>query len=283
MKKLIILSLVFLTAFFYSLVPKSSVGTSVLNGVTHGTDDYLVMSEPVAQAGVLGDGADDYISITTTAALEDHSSGLTVSFWIKFTSVTDETVISKHDQASPSTNGWVFFIYNSHWYFQLRVDDTCCQGAEAASGPTAGVWYHVVLWWDMTDGKLYVDGTEETNFSATGTLTSTDDIWVLSNVDSGGVYFVNAEVTDLRQYNRALSTTEISELYTSRLKFPFEAGGTKPDACWPMDDQPDGTSYDGDTVIDRCGSSNGTGVDGANNTGLTAKAETYLMHPGGVS
>jgi len=52
---------------------------------------------------------------------------------------------------------------------------------------------------------------------------------------------------------------------------------------WPLDDSPDGTSGDGDTFVDRSGTgNNGTGVDGANNTGLTVKASSYLMYPAPV-
>jgi hypothetical protein len=48
---------------------------------------------------------------------------------------------------------------------------------------------------------------------------------------------------------------------------------------WPLDNQPDGTAADGDTYRDRVGTNNGTGSDGANNTGLTNIAEKVLSYP----
>ena len=49
----------------------------------------------------------------------------------------------------------------------------------------------------------------------------------------------------------------------------------------PLDDVPDGTSADGDSFRAECGSSltAGTGVDGADNVGLSSVAEKTLSYP----
>jgi len=53
---------------------------------------------------------------------------------------------------------------------------------------------------------------------------------------------------------------------------------------WPLDEVADGTSADGSTFRDeedgdKDGDKDGTGDDGANNTGLTARAGEVLSYP----
>jgi len=90
--------------------------------------------------------------------------------------------------------------------------------------------------------------------------------------------YTTAILSDARVYNRALAPAEIEALAASRLKYHSITNGLV--AYWPLDDQPDGTSGNGDTFRDRSGNANhGTGDDGGNNTGLTARAETLLSYP----
>ena len=52
---------------------------------------------------------------------------------------------------------------------------------------------------------------------------------------------------------------------------------------WPLDDCSDGTSGDAVAFVDRSGmGNNGTGDNGANNTGLTCRDSSYLSYPGGA-
>jgi hypothetical protein len=81
-----------------------------------------------------------------------------------------------------------------------------------------GDWYHAVISWDGSTGKMYINGVQQTE-------TTTTNFFEVSNpkVLSIGVNFYNSMpsppygfkglIDQVRVYNRALSTEEVLELY----------------------------------------------------------------------
>lgn len=89
-------------------------------------------------------------------------------------------------------------------------------------------------------------------------------------------------IDEVAVWNAELTDNDISILANSKVKhMPLQISPGNIIFYLPMDDQPDGTSADGDTLVnqDNPGTANGTGNDGANNTGLTWKAEAVLSYP----
>lgn len=87
--------------------------------------------------------------------------------------------------------------------------------------PTVGTIYHVTLTRDASDVvRFYVDGDEKTSSSSTTTPSSN------SNPDSIGVYIPentvenwDGYVGDMRLYNRALSSSEVYQLYARQTRW----------------------------------------------------------------
>lgn len=77
------------------------------------------------------------------------------------------------------------------------------------------VWRHVVGLYDGTDWKIYKDAVEvASRADAIGALTGTSGALHLgaSNTGSAGRYF-DGDIDDIRIYDRALSPTEVSDLF----------------------------------------------------------------------
>ena len=96
--------------------------------------------------------------------------------------------------------------------------------------------------------------------------------------DPGFDEWSNGTTDDPFLHAKELSATEMAQIYNSKMRYmPIQISSSV--GYWPLDDQPDGTSFDGDTAVDRSGNGNdGVGNDGANGTGLTAKAEEVLSY-----
>ncbi len=122
---------------------------------------------------------------------------------------------------------------NSTTGFGLFPDDSDCQGIMAGvhgnvgysincySQPTSGVWHQLVVVYDKSqpgnsEVKLYIDGILQTPTRNLYTSNNTNNFgnnpsYVFSR---GGTQEYNAGIVDdLRLYNRALSATEIQQLY----------------------------------------------------------------------
>lgn len=137
-----------------------------------------------------------------------------------------------------------------------------------------GKWHHVVLDWkrNTTNGfKIYVDGvvTNQRNSAnnALPTLTSVNSGYIGSYV--GTSEFTNGIVDDVRIYNRALSVSEIKQLYNLGLEkvnaSQNTTGGTLDSglvALWSFD----GKDISGATVYDRSSSGNNGTITGATKT-----------------
>ncbi len=93
------------------------------------------------------------------------------------------------------------------------------QFAQLINTISVDTWYHMIMTWDGTTIKLYINGnttpagTESP--SAARDISSIDDIaWTLGN-KSGDENHWNGFVDDVIIYDRALSASEVSDIYNS--------------------------------------------------------------------
>jgi len=96
-----------------------------------------------------------------------------------------------------------------------------------------------------------------------------------------GEYF-NGQIAEVCIWgNRLLMDAQARQLLSSYSKgFARQMYPADIKEYWLLDDQPDGTSGDGDTFKDISGNGkNGTGDNGGNNTGLAMAAEQVLSYP----
>ena len=77
-------------------------------------------------------------------------------------------------------------------------------------------WYHYVFVLDSTGGKIYVNGQLISSHNWTGTPTSCSNsfLWKIGGQYDSSTWF-NGKIDDIGIWNRALSVTEIQQLYTA--------------------------------------------------------------------
>ena len=90
---------------------------------------------------------------------------------------------------------------------------------ESLSNLSAGQWYHFAATFDGTGTKFYRDGVLKQSVTKSGTLsTNNEPLTIGANPDSQGknfMEFFSGAIDEVRVYNRALSSQEVSDLYAA--------------------------------------------------------------------
>jgi len=167
------------------------------------------------------DGLTNYVNVPSTAALNAYP--LTVAVWVKTSTTTGvRGIVNKY--AGGSYNGYQVFMNNGNlcaWY--LRDASNYVYNGSGCTLKVAGYndnhWHHVAYVIDASGGKLYVDGVQKAHRSWSGIAgapTTTQPIHIAHYPGAyGGAEYLPGGVDDVRIYNRALSATEVSALYTA--------------------------------------------------------------------
>ncbi len=136
----------------------------------------------------------------------DITSSITLSAWYKkdVGSGTNKWLVHK---ATVNTS-YSMFIEGG---LKMRIEHPAMQDC-ATTEPSEGVWHHAVSTYDGTNMRVYVDGVLKQTCAATGSI----------NISGGGIeigsfastgYPFKGVIDEVRIYNRALSLSEISDLY----------------------------------------------------------------------
>ncbi|MFA6432512.1 MAG: LamG domain-containing protein [Candidatus Paceibacterota bacterium] len=177
--------------------------SNVKDSSGQGNNGFLVNQTPTTTTpGKIGqalkfDGVNDFISIPSTGAFT-FSSGITVSAWIYPTKQIDFTRQGIFENGDGSL--LLDVVSNTgqiHW-------------GSTASSYVMNKWYHVVGVADTNGEKLYMNGSlidsNGTSFSGVAQAALRIGLWDF------GTYF-GGKIDDVRVYNRALSASEVQQLY----------------------------------------------------------------------
>lgn len=160
------------------------------------------------------DGVNDGVSLNNTNL--SPTSAVTVSAWMKTSSLPIYTQIMGNNDGG--TNGYQL------WY---NTDDSCCASnsfifslnsygsLEADKSFTAdGKWHHVVGTYDGANTKIYIDGVKGNDGTISNAITYTG---ATATIGGGAINFApfSGNIDDVRVYNRALSATEVRQLYNN--------------------------------------------------------------------
>jgi hypothetical protein len=161
-------------------------------------------------AGKLGqglkfDGVDDYVNLANPTSLPTVTP-LTYSVWVKYTTSPSLNFIIDVGDTSPLLDTAIY--YNGGFRTGVAGSGSNSSGVTA----TINKWEHVVMTYDGSDTYLYVNGVLRSGPIATTPGSPTVDAARLGRrLDNS---FPSAgSIDDVRIYNRALSATEISQLY----------------------------------------------------------------------
>jgi len=236
------------------------------------------------------DGTDDYLDHGDPSSLQIIGA-ISISAWVYvdvFPTTTDTFKVIG-EKGYVTNEGYVLRLRgaggsNTELQIGSYNGATFQNRSWTISGWSVGTWHHILGLSTGSTWQLYFDGTSVSSSSAdgSGALSTTAKFFIGAGDISGSpARFFDGKITEVAVWNTNLSQTQITQLASSRVKrMPLQIAPSNLKGYWPLDDQPDGTSGDGDTSKDLSGNGNdGTGNDGANNTGLTMVAEQVLSYP----
>ncbi len=242
---------------------------------------------PLSHAGIDFDNTDDNVSFGDVDAI-DNATAITGCAWVFHDTTAGDDVIWQKNNST--TDGIRLFrdnacdgartdCYTIRLWDSADVDNCTVSGATNSS--PVSTWTHVCFTWAAGGNvRLYVNAVEDANSPGSCATVAAVDSGANALLLGGTASAFDGQISDFAIWTAELTAAEISQLYQSRVRYmPLQVQTSSCLIYTPIDDQPDGTSFDGDIIFNKCGSTNGTGVDGANNTGLLAIAETNLSYP----
>lgn len=234
---------------------------------TDNSDNNVTGETTVGAVGnaIIFDGTETVASVGSVAEINNlFNGGGTIATWFKANGVGENNYgrILEKATGTGASNGWSLTLMNGprvRFWREFSGGD----GQWGNIGITYGKWHHIAVAYDDSDPNndpiIYLDGSIIATSDSNSTGTAVDDSaanFTIGNSNAGDRTFDGA-IDDTRLYNRALSASEISELYnagTPPITYIGDIAGH-----WKLDE----TS--GSTIADSSGNSlNGTWSDGVN-------------------
>ncbi len=190
-----------------------------------GNNGYLVNAATSTEyiAGRMGqalnfDGATNYVDIANSSGIMDNLSNFTAAAWIKTTASTGNIpIVCKLGVGGyTSGRGWMFFRSGSNLGMFMQTDASdWVQSITSGVNVSDGEWHQVST---VVSGgvisALYIDGISRSLSNASagtlGTFSNTSNIRIANDYNSE---LFTGGIDDVRVYNRALSSAEMSQLY----------------------------------------------------------------------
>jgi hypothetical protein len=163
------------------------------------------------------DGSNDYVEVSDNAVL--HIQQLTLSAWVSpDTPLTGQKTVIDKDEF---LNGWQICLQSIQpnqdysWFGVARFPTWYV--ATNKIDFSAGKWYHVLGTYDGSAVRFFVNGILMSSSPCQGAIqygTTAMEIGRNSYEPGNTSYYFKGKIDDVRIYNRALSSSEILQLYT---------------------------------------------------------------------
>lgn len=185
-------------------------------------------------------GINNVVSIQNSPSLNNITNQLSTVTWVKFNDIHTtsygydwQSIINKSGFGSSyglmlafgvSANPKILRFY--HNGASLDVTDYAWNDIKENQ------WYLIATIYDGTNTKIYIDGKLVSTNSVTGNIrTNTENLYIGKSVNNWYPYYLNADVSSIRIYNRALTNSEITALYQQVTKSIKNGVSSNTDQC----------------------------------------------------
>ncbi len=161
------------------------------------------------------DGQADPLLVNVSASLNITSGQITTSAWVKVTADADyKIIVSK--RVSGTNFPYEFRLTPSEQveFIYYNAGSRVCTDNNTIV--TAGQWTHVAATRNDTENqtRLYVNGVQTKNCTLTQAMTQSNANLIIGDISPYGVNAFNGDIDELAIWNRTLSPSEISRMYS---------------------------------------------------------------------
>ena len=166
---------------------------------------------PVGE-GYKFDGSNDRIK----TSLQFDKNDFTYSAWVYFQNINNRNDII--DSLESSSSEWARIQVGQNGNFRFTIDNNGTKEHAVGTSASNEEWYHVVGVRSNDDMTLYLNGeVDATNtHSESGTIEGLESESIGAQALSNTNENVDGKISDVRVYNRALSQSEVNQLYNFR-------------------------------------------------------------------
>ncbi len=196
------------------------VGTTTFDAAGMGSNGTLVSSPTWQTGGACISGSclsfsNNYVTFSSAPSL---SSAGTLSAWalVNAWGTNYDSIIFKGPGTSWSQIDYGLFRNGSTNQFLGTINDGV--NNMSGTGPkssliTLGQWYYFVFTWNGSVSKFYTNGIETGSFAWTKSAGTRSTNMKIGKAVDGVAYPFNGLIDEVRIYNRALSATEVLNMY----------------------------------------------------------------------
>ena len=187
-------------------------------------------SQILPQAYFNFDGVNDYMTIPRSSSISPVSA-ITQEVWFNFAPIPNTSVFIGLQYGSSYNNTYALFKESSLLYGGVNVSGSLNVIGIGVSNISGNKWVHFVHTFDGSTQKLYLDGVLQNSASVSGSIQyDSNNTRIVIGADDNSGYnsgtgaFHSGKLNQVKIYNRALSSEEITRNYISQRKryFPEE-------------------------------------------------------------
>lgn len=161
-------------------------------------------------------GSNESINVPVSSSLQ--SEIFTFDIWFKLNSIPAGgiSIFSGHYQHYGTISGLTTFAYQGSYWFQTRLNNTCCQSLTVGTAST-GVWVNFSGTRSSSLKIAYLNGIQAGTQSTTGTHSQLNNFSIGNNADNIANNNYNGSIDGyipmIKYYNRVLTSDEILQNY----------------------------------------------------------------------
>ncbi|MEK6863619.1 MAG: LamG domain-containing protein, partial [Nanoarchaeota archaeon] len=162
--------------------------------------------------GLKFDGTNSFVNTNSGTGIIDAQQSVTISAWVYPTSAGSYPgIVVKSSAWAEVTAKYALELYSNTLRPKVYMGGT---GTTEASAIPLNKWTHIVFTNGPGGYVIYENGASNVNGGALPAPTTSSDSWKIGAwVTSGGSGFFPGRIDDVRIYNRALSASEVNQLY----------------------------------------------------------------------
>jgi hypothetical protein len=192
----------------------SHIITYTVDGVQSGQSVGVESPPYTSTSSFSFDGVNDYFD--TNQSLSSSYSALTLSAWVNYTSLSSYTgtIFGQWIQNNFQSPGSTIICYTVSNKIQVYLGPSAIP-LTSTTVLSTGTWYNVILRFDGSTMKLYINGTEEASVSFTSINNSVQNLILGAYSNSGQTGYqshLNGKLDEVSIWDSALSSDAITEI-----------------------------------------------------------------------